>query len=113
MSLVLFEALCCGLPVIGSEVGGTPDIVLPGVNGELFPAEDSDRLAACLDRLLADPGELQRLAQAAAPSVEAHRWSKVAQRYLELFEEVIEAANGETTTVKKSRSIGRRLRAAG
>lgn len=113
MSLVLFEALCCGVPVIGSEVGGTPDVVLPGVNGELFPAEDSDRLAACLGRLLADPGELQRLAQAAAPSVEAHRWSKVAQRYLELFEEVIEAANGETTTVKKSRSIGQGLRAAG
>jgi glycosyltransferase involved in cell wall biosynthesis len=92
MSLVLFEMLCSGVPVIGSEVGGTPDIVRPGVNGELFRAGDCGELNACLDRLLSDESYRAKLASGARPSVEPHRWSKVAQAYLELFEGVRTAA---------------------
>jgi glycosyltransferase involved in cell wall biosynthesis len=91
MSLVLFEMLCCGVPVVGSRVGGTPDIVQPGVNGELFSAGDAEDLAGQLDRLLTNEAERDRLARQAAPSVEAYRWSRIAPAYLELFAEVIAA----------------------
>jgi glycosyltransferase involved in cell wall biosynthesis len=90
MSLVLFEMLCCGVPVIASRVGGTPDIVRPGVNGELFAAGDVAALAAILDRLLSDTAARGRLAQQARPSVEPYRWSRIAAAYLELFREVAE-----------------------
>src|SRR5207248_2587089 len=82
MSLVLFEMLCCGVPVIGSRVGGTPDIVRPGINGELFEAGDASALAAILDRLLSDLAARDRLASQARPSVEPYRWSRVADGYL-------------------------------
>lgn len=88
MSLALFEMLSCGVPVVGSNVGGTPDIVIPGVNGELFAAENSVELAAKLDRLLSDSGRRARLAAAAKESVDAYRWSEVAARFIEVFGEV-------------------------
>ncbi|MBI1901049.1 MAG: glycosyltransferase family 4 protein [Planctomycetia bacterium] len=89
MSLTLFEMLSCGVPVIGSRVGGTPDIVEPGVNGELFAAGSADELAACLARVLGDGALRQRMAQKARPSVERFRWSSIAQDYLDLFREAI------------------------
>ncbi len=91
MSLALFEMLCCGVPVIGSRVGGTPDIVQPGVNGESFTAGDATELAATLGRLLTDPKARGRLTQQARPSVEPYRWGRIADGYVELFAEVVKA----------------------
>ncbi len=91
MSLALFEILSCGIPVVGSAVGGTPDIVVPGVNGELFKAEDVGDLAAKLDRILGDGAYRRRLADESLPSVKQHRWSEISRRFEELFRDVLAA----------------------
>jgi glycosyltransferase involved in cell wall biosynthesis len=88
-SLALLELLCGGVPVIASNVGGNPDMIQPGVNGDLFSAGDASELAAKIDGLLSRPNELARLAAAARPSVEAFRWDRIAGQYLELFREVL------------------------
>lgn len=91
MSLALFEMLSCGIPVVGSAVGGTPDIVVPGVNGELFEAENVGDLVAKLDRILGDGAYRRRLADASLPSVKQHRWSEISLQFEELFREVLAA----------------------
>lgn len=46
------QALACETPVVGSDVGGIPEIILNGKTGRIFPAEDvaalRDRLTECL-----------------------------------------------------------------
>ena len=65
------EALAVGTPVIATTVGGVPELVRDGENGLLVPVGDADGLAAAIRRLLLDePGLRERLAAAAAPSVE-------------------------------------------
>jgi len=53
--LVLLEALATGLPVIGTRVGGVPEILTHGVNGWLVEPGDSAVLAAGIRTLWADP----------------------------------------------------------
>lgn len=48
------EAMAYGVPVVGSRLGGTAEIVEHGVTGYLFPPGDAGALAACLDVLLGD-----------------------------------------------------------
>lgn len=51
LSTAIMEAMANGLPVIGSNVGGTPELVHNGYNGILFPPGDSAKLAAAIQEL--------------------------------------------------------------
>jgi glycosyltransferase involved in cell wall biosynthesis len=64
------EALAVGTPVIATAVGGVAEVVRDGENGLLVPPGDVAALAAAIDRLVHENGLRDRLAAAAAPSVE-------------------------------------------
>ena len=64
--LVALEAFAAGVPVVGSDLGGIPELVTEGVNGLLFPTGDDVALAGRLARLVAEPDLLPRLAPASA-----------------------------------------------
>lgn len=64
----LVEALAVGTPVLATNVGGIPEIVLDGENGLLVPPKDPRALADAIRRFFGD-GDLQaRLSAAAGPS---------------------------------------------
>ena len=48
------EAMAAGLPVVATNVGGLPELVVDGQTGWLVPARDPASLADCLRRLIAD-----------------------------------------------------------
>jgi glycosyltransferase involved in cell wall biosynthesis len=54
MGRVVVEAQCRGRAVIGSRVGGIPDLVRDGENGLLVEPEDPEALAEALLRVLSD-----------------------------------------------------------
>jgi glycosyltransferase involved in cell wall biosynthesis len=60
---VLVEALLCGTPVIGTRVGGIPDVVRDNENGLLIPPNDADALADALARLYADDALVDRFGE--------------------------------------------------
>jgi glycosyltransferase involved in cell wall biosynthesis len=60
--LVTVEAMTAGLPVCGTNAGGTPEIIDAGVNGLLSPAGDANALAANLMALESDEDLRRRLA---------------------------------------------------
>lgn len=55
----VLEAMAYGKPVVGSRMGGIPELVEEGRTGLLFEAGNADELAAMLDRLMAS-AELRR-----------------------------------------------------
>ncbi|HEX6444981.1 MAG TPA: glycosyltransferase [Streptosporangiales bacterium] len=53
--LAVLEAFASARPVIAARMGGLPEIVDEGIDGELVPAEDVDALAEAVTRLTGDP----------------------------------------------------------
>ena len=62
--LSILEAMAAGLPVVSSQVGGVPELVVDGETGLLVPPGDPAAMAAALGRLLADAGLRRRLGAA-------------------------------------------------
>ncbi len=84
--MTLVEAMACGRPVIGSRVGGIPEVIDDGVTGLLVPPGDTRALTAACLRILGDGALADRLGRAGREEVLAsHGWSAGLGRYLELF----------------------------
>ncbi len=63
------EFLAHRVPVLGSRVGGIPDLVREGDNGLLVRAGDSEDLARALARVAAEPSIVATLARRAGPGL--------------------------------------------
>jgi glycosyltransferase involved in cell wall biosynthesis len=84
--MALIEAMSCGTPVIGSDVGGIPYVITHGVTGLLVPPGDAPALAAACRRILGDRGLADRLAEAGRRQViERFAWTPLTDRYLDAF----------------------------
>jgi D-inositol-3-phosphate glycosyltransferase len=90
--IVPLEAMACGVPVVGSAVGGLLDTVVHGVTGLHVPPRRPDAIAAALSELLADPA--RRAAMGRAGSTRAHArygWQRIADSVISVYAEVGEA----------------------
>ncbi len=93
------EAMACGTPVVGSNVGGVKYTVRDGETGYLVPARDPDRLAERLAYLYAHPklmGLLSR--QAVRRANDLFTWEKVAAAVAGVYEEILAA--GQATAAE-------------
>ena len=71
LPLAVLEALQWSIPVVGSPVGGIPEIIRPDVNGFLVPPLDDQALAEALDQILGDPALRSRLKLGARATIDS------------------------------------------
>jgi glycosyltransferase involved in cell wall biosynthesis len=93
-SRTLCEALLCGVPVVGYNVGGIPSVCIDGVTGRLVPVGDREALGDVLLALLDDPAERDRLATAGREHViQNFSADKMNRELLALYDRLV---SGET-----------------
>ncbi len=90
------EAMSAGLPIVGSNVGGSPDWLHDGETGYLVPPKDPAALADAINKLFADPERLLTMGRNARAKAEEYDIELHATRIEKIYEEVIEKAR--TTT---------------
>jgi glycosyltransferase involved in cell wall biosynthesis len=84
------EAVACGIPAIGFEVGGIPDIIRPDITGLLVPLKDVAALAAAIAELLRDPDRRARIAaNCRRIAMQEYSLELQAQRYVDLYRSVL------------------------
>lgn len=85
-SCTLQEAMACGLPVVATAVGGTPDLVDPERTGQLVPTEDAEAMADAIWRYVDDSAlTKQHGDQARAQALERFGIGAMIERYRALF----------------------------
>ncbi len=90
------EAMACGTPVIGSNVGGIKFTVRDSETGYLVPPNDAEALADKLAHLYTHPKLLGVFGRQAVQRVnDLFTWKKVAKGLSELYEQVLMATQPE------------------
>ena len=88
--LVLLEAMACGVPCIGTDIGGIPEVIEHGLNGYIAPLHDVESVACYALKLLTNPDIHNRMREAALESVSRKFHSSlIVSQYEELYDKVI------------------------
>lgn len=85
----VLEAFAMGKPVIGSTMGGIPEMVRNGVTGWTFPPGDAQRLGDAIRQALDDPRRATDMGRSARRQVEErHDPKKHIEELLSIYDEV-------------------------
>ena len=88
--LVLLEAMACGVPGIGTNIGGIPEVIDHGVNGYIVDLGDTDAVAKYAIEILADDHQLDYFRMNAFKSVhEKFHSDQIIQQYEKLYEQLV------------------------
>ena len=88
--LTPLEAMACGTPVIGSQVGGIAFTVVDGETGFLVPPRDPEALCARLEEMLRDPARRTRMGRAGRARVlSSFTWQQVAMHTATLYDDLL------------------------
>jgi len=84
------EAMACGTPVVGADVGGIRYSIADGLTGVLVPPNDPGALAASLAQLYRDADYRKQLGRNAIDRVhEQFTWAKVTASIADLYQSVL------------------------
>jgi glycosyltransferase involved in cell wall biosynthesis len=89
-SNAVLEAMAAGLPVVGTNVGGTPEAVVDGVHGRLVPAHDPAAIGAAVAELCGSASRRREMGVAAARRIhEAYSMQACIARYVAIYDAVL------------------------
>lgn len=90
--LVALEAMSCEVPVIGANIGGLPEVVVPDETGFLFPVGEIQPMARAAIGLLSDPERLRQFRHSARQrAMRLFNASSIIPQYERFYEDVLAA----------------------
>lgn len=96
--LSALEAQACGIPVVGTDVGGLKHVVRDGASGFLVSERDPTIVAGHLKTLLSDGSLWNTFSDVARAAAWSFTWERTAREVLELYECLIERRVPEACT---------------
>ena len=84
----LLDVMDVGVPIIASNVGGIPDIVIDNETGLLVEPNDSSALKTAIIKLYGDKALQAKLVEGAKKQIENYTPQKMAERYSSLYKKI-------------------------
>ena len=89
---VFLEVQACGTPVVGTNIGGIPDIIQNGFNGFLISPKSSQAIVGAVVKIFNEPALARRFAQNAKATVRKFAWPNVVGQIDELYRKILDQA---------------------
>jgi len=94
-------ALGIGRPIVATNVGAIPDMVIPGISGLLVPPNDAVAIAASIKRIVEDPILAKTLAYGAQElGLGEYSWTRIAMQTTNAYRTLLADDSGNEFTSK-------------
>lgn len=97
MPVSVLEACAAGLPIVAANVGGLPFLIEDGTNGLLVESGNAAAMTEAVKKLLKDAQLTAKISRNARLLAEQSAWSAVKKQWENLFAEICEQRNFETS----------------
>jgi glycosyltransferase involved in cell wall biosynthesis len=87
--LSALEALSCSVPVIGTKVGGLPEVVEDGKSGFLVNPDDVDDIAVSALKILGDFNQKQKMSEEARKRALLFDSRIIVPKYMDYYNEIL------------------------
>ncbi len=85
-AVALLEAMSCGKPIVATDAGGNPELILDGECGLVVPARSPDAMRTAIRRYLEDEGFARQMGAAARRrAIARFTWDMVAKRFDDFY----------------------------
>lgn len=89
---VIYEAYSSGVPVIGSDRGGIPEIIDEGKTGYIYSAQSEKQMMDKINIFVKNPGIIKDMAPDCLKKAEDFLPEKVLQKYVDIYKNVYKSA---------------------
>lgn len=90
ISNTILEAMATGLPIVATDVGGNPELVKEGVNGNLVPTRNPQALATAINKHVMNPELHEAMGRSSVARIEQQfDWNKTVDAYLREYDDLL------------------------
>jgi glycosyltransferase involved in cell wall biosynthesis len=92
---VILEALACEVPVVATDVGGIPELIVDGETGHLVPAKNPIELSRKINKLLEDKTRRENMGKLGRKSIiqRGLTWEAHAKKTVDIYSELLEESS--------------------
>lgn len=89
---VILEALACEVPVVATDVGGIPELMVDGETGHLVPAKNPEELSRKINKLLENKSQRENMGKLGRKSIiqRGLTWEAHAKKTVNIYSELLE-----------------------
>lgn len=88
--LTTLEAMACGATPLVTDIAGSREVIVDGLNGYILPMSDRKKLAATIKMLLLDPKLNKKISQNAAFTIEKnYSWDTLVTKFVTLYKSLV------------------------
>jgi len=92
---VVLEALACEVPVVATDVGGIPELMVDGETGYLVPAKNPAELSRKINKLLEDKSQRENMGKLGRKSIiqRGLTWEAHAKKTVDIYSELLQKSS--------------------
>lgn len=91
--LALVEAMAMGLPIVATDVGGIPEVVVPNETALIIPPENAELIAQAVGRLLKAPDLMAKFSNAGRIRAEQFSHDRIGKQAHDGYQRLLAAEN--------------------